>query len=364
MPTGRKRDLVVVREGLSRWVASQSKLSLFSAASAEPSPSAGVDGLRVVDVARAEGGMANETLLVDLGPSHPGIVVRLPPLEESFLDYTLAPQAAVQNAVAAEGVPAPSPAVVVDDTSWIGCEFLAMPRVEGRIPGPAPTFDPWLSGLDGDERRRVHDGLIATLVGVHSVDWHAAGLGSSLPRLSVGDTIDQWSRYVDWAGDGEPLPALTAALMWCRAHVPDDGQSAADGSGTVLCWGDARLGNLVFDPSLRVRAVLDWDLASLGPAEMDLGWYLGLDAMMEALFGTRLDGFPSRAESVAAYEEQRGVAVHALDWHEVFALTRALAINDRHQRIAGDRRRLANPMCDVLMDRLSTAEVPSSDGFY
>ena len=47
------------------------------------------------------GGQANETVLVDLGPAHPGIVVRLPPLEPTYPQYDLGPQALVQNAVAA-----------------------------------------------------------------------------------------------------------------------------------------------------------------------------------------------------------------------------------------------------------------------
>ena len=55
----------------------------------------------LVALSHAEGGLANETILVDLGPGHPGIVVRLPPLEPTFPDYDLGPQALVQNAVAA-----------------------------------------------------------------------------------------------------------------------------------------------------------------------------------------------------------------------------------------------------------------------
>ncbi len=55
--------------------------------------------------------MANETVLVDFGPGHDGMVVRLPPLDPTFPDYDLGPQAAVQNAVAAAGVPAPAPTV-------------------------------------------------------------------------------------------------------------------------------------------------------------------------------------------------------------------------------------------------------------
>ena len=85
-----------------------------------------------------------------------------------------------------------------------------------------------------------------------------------------------------------------------------------------------------------MTAVLDWDLASLGPREMDLGWHLGLEFMMEALFGGRLPGFPGPGEAVARYEDRSGYEVRDLGWHEVFALVRALAINDRHQRITGD----------------------------
>ena len=116
-----------------------------------------------------------------------------------------------------------------------------------------------------------------------------------------------------------------------------------------------RLGNLVFDDERRVRAVLDWDLASVGPAEMDLGWHFGLEYMMESLFGCRVEDFPGGDEAIARYEEASGRALSDLDWHEVFALVRALAINDRHQRISGDRRRTENPMGRVLLARMAEA---------
>jgi aminoglycoside phosphotransferase (APT) family kinase protein len=188
-------------------------------------------------------------------------------------------------------------------------------------------------------------------VGVHAVDWAAADLGAALPRRSLAETLDYWAAYVAWAGEGEPLPALVTALEWCRRARPDDA-----GDGQVLLWGDARMGNLVYDDQLNVHAVLDWDLASLGPPEMDLGWFFGLEFMMEQLFGRRLAGFPSRAAALARYAEASGHAVTQLDWHEVFALVRALAINDRHQRIAASRRRRENPMADILLARMTAAE--------
>ena len=125
------------------------------------------------------------------------------------------------------------------------------------------------------------------------------------------------------------MPALDQALDWCARHVPAE-------RPPVLLWGDVRMGNLVFDHERRVTAVLDWDLASLGPREMDLGWHVGLEFMMETLFGGRLPGFPGTAETIERYERRTGYEVRDLAWHEVFALARALAINDRHQRITGE----------------------------
>jgi aminoglycoside phosphotransferase (APT) family kinase protein len=299
-------------------------------------------------IAHAEGGQANETVLIDLGPARSGVVVRLPPLEPTFPDYELAPQAAVQNALAASGVPAPAPSVAVGDSGWIGSPFLVMPLVRGDIAGPAPAFDDYVTTATAAVQGRMHDGLIDTVVAVHAVAWRDAGLGQLLPGSTVRHGLDRWTAYIDWSSEGDPLPALSEALAWCAARVPPEREP-------VLLWGDVRLGNLVLDDERRVRAVLDWDLASIGPAEMDLGWHFGLEYMMESLFGRRVEGFPRRDEAIARYQEASGRALSDLDWHEVFALVRALAINDRHQRISGDRRRTENPMGGVLLARMAEA---------
>ena len=36
-----------------------------------------------------------------------------------------------------------------------------------------------------------------------------------------------------------------------------------------LCWGDARIGNVLFSDDRKITAVLDWEMATIGPAEMD-----------------------------------------------------------------------------------------------
>ncbi len=360
MATGARRNDDELRVGLSRWVAAHPELvpgspggSGGSGGSSGLARRGGADGAgigapAVRALTHADGGLANETVFLDLGPSHPGVVVRLPPLQPTFPEYDLAPQALVQNAVAAAGVPAPAPAVVVDDPAWIGTPFFVMPRVFGDIPGPAPVFDPYVRDGGPAFQRVMHDGLVDTLAAIHAVPWEADGLEAALPGPGVRDALDRWSAYVEWASEGDPLPALAQALDWCTRHAPPE-------RAPVLLWGDVRLGNLVFDEARAVVAVLDWDLASIGPPEMDLGWHLGLEFMMEELFGRRVSGFPSRLETLERYGRASGREVHDLGWHEVFALARALAVNDRHQRITGDPGRRDNPMGRVLSARLESA---------
>jgi aminoglycoside phosphotransferase (APT) family kinase protein len=347
--TGGQRDDAALREGLARWVAAHPELvpGRRRAGGDEDGGGGHQRPPHIESVEHAGGGMANETVLVDLGPSQTGIVVRLPPLEPTFPDYDLGPQALVQNAVAAAGVPAPAPAVVEQDPSWVGAPFLVMPVVRGDIAGPAPVFDPYVMEAGADVQRRMHDGLLETLAAIHAVPWEASGLGGVLPGRSARDALARWSAYVEWSSRGDPLPALVAALEWCGTRVPAE-------RDPVLLWGDVRLGNLVFDEGRSVTAVLDWDLASIGPPEMDLGWHFGLEFMMASLFGRSVPGFPGRAEALRRYEKASGHAVREdeLHWHEVFALVRALAINDRHQRITADRHRADNPMGAILLERL------------
>ena len=354
MATGAQRDQGELREGVARWVRDNGDLVPGRAEDGRP--------LEVTGVAHAVAGMANETVMVELGSGHPGMVLRLPPLEPTFPGTDLSAQAAVQNAVAAAGIPAPAPTVFVGDPRWIGTPFLVMPKVSGFIPGPAPVFDPEITGASPERQRSYVDGLLDTLAALHAVDWQATGIGSRLPGPTLDGALDTWTRYVEWAGEGDPLPVLTAALSWCRRHQPP----ANVGDAPALIWGDPRLGNLVFDDDGAVHAVLDWDLAAIGPPEMDLGWYFGLDFMMDRLFGQRVPGFPDQTEAIESYQQRSGHAVTDLSWHEVFALLRALAINDRHQRIAATRsqrptgghwpdRRTQNPMIEILSARIDAA---------
>src|SRR5262249_37227304 len=154
---------------------------------------------------------------------------------------------------------------------------MSMPFVDGPIPAEFTPHDPWLAGLDSDTARRaVWDAFVDTVVAVHRVD--VGGVDGL--RRGLDAELAWWDAYADWATDGSPPQPLSDALAWCRRNRP----SAEPASGAL--WGDVRLGNVVFDEmTLRPRAVLDWDMTSVGPIELDVGWFLALDAIQRKLSG-------------------------------------------------------------------------------
>ena len=164
-----------------------------------------------------------------------------------------------------------------------------------------------------------------------------------IDRLGLRQGLDAelvwWGDYLEWACDGDAPVRLVDALAWCAANRP-----AEEPEGALL-WGDVRFGNIVFDAAtLRPRAVLDWDMASIGPAELDLAWFLALEALQVDLTGMSVAGFGDRAEAAGTIEGRLGRRLVDLDWFEVFALVRASAISTRIAVLfgrAGERTRFS-----------------------
>ena len=175
--------------------------------------------------------------------------------------------------------------------------------------------------------------FLEVLPAVHGA--RAEGLGL---RCGLAEELAWWQGYLGWATDGSSPPALAGALAWCADHLP--AAEPPDG----LLWGDVRLGNVVFDPGRRApRAVLDWDMAGVGPAEMDLAWFLALEAVQQDLTGMTVPGFGTREEAIAIVEAGLGRRLDDLGWYEVFALVRASAVSTAHRPAV----RACRPAVDV-----------------
>ncbi len=141
-------------------------------------------------------------------------------------------------------------------------------------------------------------------------------------RESMEKKLAVWLYSLEWARTDEPQPILDAGAQWLREHLPQPRRM-------TLCWGDARLPNMLFR-DLRVVAVLDWEMAFVGDPEADLAWWLFLDWNHSDGYGIeRLKGFPGRDETIARYQELTGTRVENLFFHEVFGAFRFGAIMAR-----------------------------------
>lgn len=332
-----QRDLETVVNGFLGWLADQR------------------DAEAVADaVVRPTDGWSSETVLVHarVDGATEGHAVRLPPLGEGiFPSYDLGLQARAQAQATTRGVPTAVPAEVVDDPRWLGEPFLVMPLVDGHVPGEMAAFDPWVRSLDPTTQATLCEGVADALARLHR-----AAPPVDVPHRSVGAELTNWTGYLDWYADGDdPAPVLRAALGWCGEHRPDAEPDPA------FLWGDVRLGNVVYADDGSVAAVLDWEMATVGAPEHDLGWWFGLEAMQDELVGGRADAFPAITDLQDRYEAGLGRPLQDLDWYQTFALFRSAAILTRIsllQQRAGLEPRLPladNPVLDHLRRRLREA---------
>lgn len=76
--------------------------------------------------------------------------------------------------------------------------------------------------------------------------------------------------------DSRPSPLIDRAFEWLDANMPDP----ATISDPVLLWGDSRIGNVIYRDFEPV-GVLDWEMATIGPREMDVAWMIFMHQFFE-----------------------------------------------------------------------------------
>jgi aminoglycoside phosphotransferase (APT) family kinase protein len=335
-----RRDDGALTAGLQAWLACRQ----------------GLDEPVVTGLDRPSAGYSSETVVVGItwsiegAPFHKSFVIRMaPPGPGTFRDYDVRSQWQAQMAAAAAGVPVADPDIETDP-QWLGVPFMVMSRVDGHIIGEVAHLDRWLSGQSRFDQARVYRSLVTILSDIHRADLAAL---TAVPRRDNGAELDYWEDYLHWSSGGTPPAVLVEALGWCRRHRP------ASEPGPALLWGDARFENMVFSDDLLPLAVLDWDMTTVGAPEHDLAWFTSLDLTMHQLFGKRADGFPSRADTIALFEEGEGRPVQDLEWYETLAMVRSTAIMTRigYQRLGADEPLILpiddNPLLDLLRVRIT-----------
>jgi aminoglycoside phosphotransferase (APT) family kinase protein len=200
-----------------------------------------------------------------------------------------------------------------------------MRRVEGDVPQDVPSYhtDGWMPQLSPDRQRRVWESGLDAMAAIHRLDREGVGLGW-VEVVTPARRLELDVDYRHFACGDVPFTAVDRAFEHLRATVPPPTDRPA------VCWGDARLGNLIFDGEQRVAAVLDWEMLTAGDPVQDLAWFLVLDQELSFAFDApRLGALPGRDESVARWEAASGHSAEHLEWYELLTATRYASITVR-----------------------------------
>ena len=313
------RDAGVVRARLTEWLATV----LPEAA----------DPVVVLHSSAQETGLSSETVPLDVtwtakGRQHAGqYVARVAPALEDFPvfeRYALQEQYdAIRIVGERTGVPVPQVRWIEPTGAALGTPFFLMDRVDGLVPRDVLPYnfgDNWLFDASHEDQRRLQDSTVQVLADLHAIP----------------DATDTFS-FLDPPGDGATALARNLAQVraWYEFAVPDIGRSPITERGlawleaqlpptdeAVLCWGDARIGNVLYRDFEPV-GVLDWEMATIGPREMDVSWIVFAHRVFESITSMlEMPGLPHllrEEDVVATYEQKTGVSLGDLDWYHVYA---------------------------------------------
>jgi aminoglycoside phosphotransferase (APT) family kinase protein len=262
-----------------------------------------------------------------------GVVIRRPPrgpLPPSAHDVLR--EARLLRGLERTPVRVPKVLAVCENPELIGAPFYVMERVAGEV-----ITDALPPGLDNpSERARVADQLIDALVEVHAVDWMAVGLeGFGKPTGYLERQLRRFGGLWEHNKTRE-LPEVEEVGGWLAANLPQSPPA-------TVVHGDYRLGNTMFAAAAPARlvAIFDWEMATIGDPLADVG-YLVMQwtqpddppAKFNLHTATRLEGFPTREQLVARYEERSGRSMRALDWYVTLALWKAVVFMEGNYKRA------------------------------
>jgi aminoglycoside phosphotransferase (APT) family kinase protein len=333
-PRTSTRDRGELRARLERWLAGR----LPAGAAPEVGP---LDG-------PTSTGMSTETLLFEASWREAGatrreaLVARVAPDPSAvpvFPEYDLPRQFRILEQVHRLGsVPVPRVRWSEPDPAPLGAPFFVMDRVAGRVPPDIMpyTFGSWLSQATREEQARLQEASVGILAALFRIERPAERFGFLAAREPGGSPMRQHAAgqraYYAWvAADGIRSPLIERGFAWLDAHWP------RHESATVLSWGDARIGNVLYD-GFEPVAVLDWEMAALAPPEVDLGWMIALHRFFDDLaVGQGLAGMPHflrRDDVAASFERRTGHAPRDLDFYTLYAALRHAIVMFRIARRA------------------------------
>jgi aminoglycoside phosphotransferase (APT) family kinase protein len=228
----------------------------------------------------------------------------------------------VLNAVSGHGVPVPTPLALCEDESVSGAVFYVMEWVDGIV----PADDESAGQLSEGARRHLTDQLADVMAALHTLDPLEIGLSDwQRPGDFLQRQLKRWHRQIHASGS-------VHLDLADRVHG-ELVRLAPTAAELRIVHGDFRAGNVLVGPDGTIRAVLDWELATLGHPLADLGWILASWSRpgdgRPPVTGTpsMLAGFGEREDLLQRYATASGRDVSALPVYEAFARWRSACIN-------------------------------------
>ncbi len=271
-------------------------------------------------------GMSHETILFDAHWSeggaerNQGMVVRIKPEKMTvFPDNLFNEQYQLMKGLhEGDYVRVAKVLWLEQDKSILGKPFFVMEKKIGRVPVSMPPYAThgWVSEATPEQHRHMWEEGVRQLALIQRVPLDKLAFLEGPPHARQGfeQEWDKYVRFVEWVKDDVAAPVLRDALARLESLKP---KNQPEG----LVWGDARLGNMMFDENFNVIAVMDWEQPSLGGALQDLAWFSVLSETMHgktAQRGTYLPGMGTRDDLIQLWEEVSGKSAADLEWYEEF----------------------------------------------
>jgi aminoglycoside phosphotransferase (APT) family kinase protein len=210
----------------------------------------------------------------------------------------------------------------------LGTQFFLMDYVTGVVPPDVMPYTfggNWFADSPAESQRALQDNTVDVLAKLHEIPEAETTFGF-LASQADGDEPNALQRNLNWlkswyqfaVPDIGRSPLVEQALVWLETNWP----SEVAATQPVLIWGDSRVGNVLYE-DFRPVAVLDWEMATLGPREMDVAWMVFAHMVFQELAGLAgMPGLPDfmREDDVkATYAEKTGVQLGDLDWFYVYS---------------------------------------------
>jgi aminoglycoside phosphotransferase (APT) family kinase protein len=306
---------------------------------------------------RLTAGKSNITTLVeDLTGRR--LVLRRPPLGELLASaHDVTREFRILSALVGTGAQIATPLALIDDPGVCDAPLFVMAHVTGVVIDDEIRA----STLSLEQRHAASLAIARELAAIHAVDVDAVGLGDLAPPLPYAERqLRRWLRQ--WGASATHEQPLAEALhARLAAAVPEQ-------IDTVLVHGDYHLYNMILaEDGSEVRAVLDWELSTLGDPLADLGgllayWSESDNDPVGPITLTTLPGFARREELVDAYVAASGRDVSTLGFWHALALWKIAIIHEGVRRRAIDEPGDGAPLPVELIDGLFQRAAQVADG--